>query len=436
MPIEIKMPALSPTMETGNLVKWLVKEGDTIEPGDVIAEIETDKATMEVESADEGVIGKIVIAEGSEEVPVGEIIAILLEEGEDASAVPEVKKPLPKKPVIEEKEEKKPQASSPPPSGDPVKTETPKQPVKDKADMDSRLRGNDSSSSGRIKASPLAKRIAGEKGIDLASLQGSGPGGRIVKSDVEGGKAKPVTVTATDIKIPTFGGDLDPPRQEVKINNVRKIVAERLTLSKTTIPHYYLTVEANIAELLAVRKQINGQIEGAKVSVNDFIIKAVALALIKVPDAHVQWAGDKMYRFGRADISVAVAIPGGLITPIIRGADKKQIKDISAEMKMLAGKARDNKLVPEDYQGGTFSISNLGMFGIKEFTAVINPPQSGILAIGAGMDRPVLKDGNLVNQNFMAMTGSFDHRAVDGAVGAKLMKAIQEYLETPAVLLY
>ncbi|MHA1544222.1 MAG: pyruvate dehydrogenase complex dihydrolipoamide acetyltransferase [Alphaproteobacteria bacterium] len=410
MPIEIKMPALSPTMETGNLSKWLVKEGDTIEPGDVIAEIETDKATMEVESADEGIIGKIVIAEGTDEVPIGETIAILLEEGEEVSAINEPAKAPPAK-KEEPKEVPETQTSSPPPSGH-----------------------DQSLSSGRIKASPLARRLAAEKGIDISSLQGSGPGGRIVKADVEAGKSK--AVPAPDIQVPAFGGELDPPRQEVKINNVRKIVAERLTLSKTTIPHYYLTLEANITELLAVRKQVNEQFQGAKISINDFIIKAVALALMKVPAAHVQWAGDKMYQFGRADISVAVAIDGGLITPIIRGADTKDMKSISAEMKMLAGKAREGKMKPEEFQGGTFSISNLGMFGIKEFSAVINPPQSGILAIGAGMDRAVLKDGNLENQNFMSMTGSFDHRAVDGAVGAQLMKTIQEYLETPAVLLY
>lgn len=415
MPIEIKMPALSPTMETGNLAKWLVKEGDTVEAGDIIAEIETDKATMEVDSADEGVIGKIIIAEGAEDVPVGAVIAILLEEGEDASAITDAPKPAPEvpKPVAAEKKED-PAPAPQPEAAKPAPAPVPR-------------------AGGRVKASPLARRIAAEKGIDIASLQGSGPGGRIIKADVEAGKGKPAMAA---IEVPAFGGELDPPREEVRINNVRKIVAERLTLSKTTIPHYYLTLEANITELMAMRKQVNEAVEGARVSVNDFIIKAVALALIKVPNAHVQWAGDKMYAFSRADISVAVAIDGGLITPIIRGANEKPIKIISAEMKILAAKARDGKLVLEDYQGGTFSISNLGMFGIKEFSAVINPPQSGILAIGAGMERPVLKDGNLENQTFMAMTGAFDHRAVDGAVGAQLMKAIQEFLETPAVLLY
>ncbi len=413
MPIEIKMPALSPTMETGNLAKWLVKEGDAVEAGDIIAEIETDKATMEVDSADEGVIGKIIIAEGAEDVPVGAVIAILLEEGEDASAITDTPKLAPKAPktVAAEKKEE----PAPPPES--TKTTPAVSP----------LAGE------RVIASPLARRMAAAKGLDIASLQGSGPGGRIIKADVEAGKGKPAMAA---IEIPAFGGELDPPRKEVRINNVRKIVAERLTLSKTTIPHYYLTLEANITEMMAVRKQVNEVVEGARVSVNDFIIKAVALALIKVPNAHVQWAGDKMYAFSRADISVAVAIEGGLITPIIRGANEKPIKIISAEMKMLAAKARDGKLVLEDYQGGTFSISNLGMFGIKEFSAVINPPQSGILAIGAGMERPVLKDGNLENQTFMAMTGAFDHRAVDGAVGAQLMKAIQDYLEAPAVLLY
>ena len=431
MPIEIKMPALSPTMETGNLTKWLVKEGDTIEPGDVIAEIETDKATMEVESADEGVIGKIVVTEGTEGVPVGDVIAILLEEGEDKSALKDVGKDLSPAPVpAKEKKPETPQTSHTRPGAGIRMPASAGMTEKESVQEVTPLTGE------RIKASPLAKRLAKEKGISLSSLTGSGPGGRIVKADVEEGKPTPGAAPAPVVEIPAFGGELDPPREEVRINTVRKITAQRLTLSKTTIPHYYLGLDANISDLLEVRKQVNNQIEGARVSINDFIIKAVALALKKVPEAHVQWAGDKMYRYGRADISVAVAIPGGLITPIIRGAGEKPLKVISAEMKLLAKAARDGKLVPEDYQGGTFSISNLGMYGITQFAAVINPPQSGILAIGAAVERPVLTDGNLENQTFMPMTGSFDHRAVDGATGAQLMKAIQDYLEAPAVLLY
>jgi len=426
MPIEIKMPALSPTMETGNLAKWQVREGDTIEPGDVIAEIETDKATMEVESADEGVIAKIVIAEGTENVPVGTVIAILLEEGEDKAALKDVGKKE-AKPVAVKVELQEPKKATPSPQPSPSeergsKAEGGKEPLS----IEGRGQGEGDQ---RIKASPLAKRLAGEKGINLATIQGSGPGGRIVKADI----GKPPAGAAPAAATPVTG---DAPFEDVKLSNVRKIIAKRLLESKQTIPHYYLNIEANISELLKVRGDINEKLEGAKVSVNDFIIKALALALIKVPNANVQWGGETLRKFKRADVSVAVAIPDGLITPIIRGADGKSLRQISAEMKVLAEKARDGKLIPEDYQGGTFSLSNLGMFGIKDFAAVINPPQAGILAIGAGEERPVLIDGRVENRTFMAMTGSFDHRAIDGATGAELLKTIKELLEAPAVLLY
>ena len=438
MPIEIKMPALSPTMETGNLAKWLVKEGQSIEPGDVIAEIETDKATMEVESADEGVVGKLMVAEGTENVPVGETIAILLEEGEDKSALKDVGKkekipspqPSPAQEEVASEEALKETLSLDgrgKGEGDIKKTPSPQSSPTRGEEVPAALGGN------RIKASPLAKRLAKEKGLNLAAIQGSGPGGRIVKADVETDREKPGAVTAPEAAPPVIG---DAPYEEVKLSNVRKIIARRLLESKQTIPHYYLNIEANIGELLKVRRDINEKLEGVKVSVNDFIIKALALALIKVPNANVQWGGEFLRKFKRADVSVAVAIPDGLITPIIRGADAKRLRDISVEMKVLAAKARDGKLMPEDYQGGTFSLSNLGMFGIKDFAAVINPPQAGILAIGAGEKRPVLKDGHLENQTFMAMTGSFDHRAIDGATGAEFLRTIKELLEVPAVLLY
>jgi len=416
MPIEIKMPALSPTMETGNLTKWLVAEGDTIEPGDVIAEIETDKATMEVESADEGVMGKLVVAAGTEDVPVGEVIAILLEEGEDTSDIKTTPSPQPSP-----SEGRGSKEETPLPENEPVKVT----PQKDTLSLEGRGKGEGDR---RIKASPLAKRLAAEQDINLSGIQGSGPGGRIIKADIEGAGAAPV-ISSTSI----VG---DAPFEDIKLSNIRKVIAKRLLESKQTIPHYYLNIEANITELLKVRRDINENLDGVKVSLNDFIIKALALALIKVPEANVQWGGDTLRKFSRADISVAVAIPDGLITPIIKGADVKPLRDISGEMKALAAKARDGKLMPEEYQGGTFSLSNLGMFGIKDFAAVINPPQAGILAIGAGEERPVLTGDNLENQTFMAITGSFDHRAIDGATGAIFLKTTRDLLEAPAALLY
>ena len=412
MPIPIQMPALSPTMESGNLAKWHVKEGDTVEAGDVIAEIETDKATMEVEAVDEGTIGKIVIAEGTDDVPVNTVIAILLEEGEDATAIAAT--PAPAAPKVAESLA---QAKAPTPAPAPAPTPkmpTPAAPVQ---------------SGTRVKASPLARRIAANKGLDIATIQGSGPNGRIVKRDVENAQPSAAPVAA-QAAIST-----DAPYETVKLSTMRKTIAKRLSESKQTVPHFYLTVDANIDKLLAARVEVNAQLDGEKISVNDFIIKAVALALKKVPDANVQYAGDHLLKFSRSDVSVAVAIEGGLITPVVRDAANKGLLAIAREVKDLAGRAREGKLMPEDYQGGTFSISNLGMFGVKEFSAVINPPQAAILAVGAGEKRPVVIDGKLEVATLMSMTLSCDHRAIDGAVGATYLQALKGFLENPASML-
>jgi len=432
MAIEIFMPALSPTMEKGTLAKWLVKEGDKVESGDVIAEIETDKATMEVESIDDGTVAKILVAEGTDDVPVGKLIALLAEEGEDAKDV-EVPSDEPKKeatPAPEAKEEAPaPEAK---PAASPAPAPTPA-----------------SASGDRIKASPLAKRIAKQEGLDLAAVTGSGPHGRIVKRDVEaaleGGTAKAAAAASAPASAPAaapvsateYGPHDDIPYREERLSNMRKTIAKRLTESKTTVPHFYLTIDCEMDKLMAQRKDLNAKLadSGVKLSVNDFIIRAVALALKKVPAANVQYAGDKMYWYERADISVAVAIDGGLVTPVVRGADNMGLAEISSTVKDLATRARDGKLMPEDYAGGTFSISNLGMYGIKEFGAVINPPQGGILAIGAGEQRPVVKDGALAVATVMSCTMSCDHRAIDGAVGAEFLAAFKGYIEDPITML-
>lgn len=430
MAIEIFMPALSPTMEKGTLAKWLVKEGDTVESGDVIAEIETDKATMEVESIDDGTVAKILVAEGTDEVPVGKLIALLAEEGEDASAVEAPSSdtvPAPKAeaaPVPAEKKEAEAKSAPTPVAAA-------------------------STSDDRVKASPLAKRIAKQEGLDITSVAGTGPHGRIVKRDVEaalaGGDVKaapaatpsasPQTVAA--VSATEYGPHADIPYHEERLSNMRKTIAKRLTESKTTVPHFYLTIDCEMDKLMAQRKELNAKLadSGVKLSVNDFIIRAVALALKKVPAANVQFAGDKMYWYERADISVAVAIDGGLVTPVVRGADNMGLADISSAVKDLATRARDGKLMPEDYAGGTFSISNLGMYGIKEFGAVINPPQGAILAVGAGEQRPVVKDGALAVAMVMSCTLSCDHRAIDGAVGAEFLAAFKGYIEDPITML-
>jgi pyruvate dehydrogenase E2 component (dihydrolipoamide acetyltransferase) len=419
MPMNIMMPALSPTMETGTLAKWLVKEGDLIKAGQVIAEIETDKATMEYETADEGIMGKIVVAAGTEDVAVGTLIGIILEEGESLtdSPAPPVARP--------EKQASAPTLSSQSTGeGAAQQREKASEPTSD-----------------RIKASPLARRLAEQNGVNLASLKGSGPGGRIVKADLD--KSQPITKIASAPAMPSAVIQSAPvlpsdiPHEDVKLSNMRKTIARRLTESKQTVPHIYLTIECALDKLLAVRKDLNARMEkdGVKLSVNDIIIKAVALALKKVPAANVQYAGDVMRQFTREDISVAVSIPSGLITPIIKDAANKGLATISSEMAALAKKARDGKLQPEEYQGGTFSISNMGMMGIKDFCAVINPPQAGILAIGAGEQRAVVVNGELKIATIMSVTGSFDHRAIDGAVGAEFLNAFRGYIEEPLMML-
>ncbi|MFL6851066.1 MAG: pyruvate dehydrogenase complex dihydrolipoamide acetyltransferase [Sphingomicrobium sp.] len=442
MPIELKMPALSPTMEEGTLAKWLVKEGDKVASGDILAEIETDKATMEFEAVDEGTVAKILVPEGSEGVKVGAPIAILAGEGEDASkaasAAPKADTAAPAAPkaVPEPKADATPKA---PPPAAPV--ETPPAPAQPAAAAPS--------DSGRIKASPLARRLAQAQNIDLSNLQGSGPGGRIVRADVDaaagrapaaapqaGAAPAPAAAPSTHLVMP---GPMEQaiPHEAVKLSNIRKTIARRLTEAKQQVPHIYLTVDIQLDALLQLRTELNAGLEGrgVKLSVNDMLIKALAQALIEVPECNVAFAGDQMLKYSRADISVAVSIPAGLITPIIAAADTKSISAISAEMKALAALARDGKLQPQQYQGGTASISNMGMFGIKQFEAVINPPQGMIMAIGAGEKRPYVINDSLQIATIMSATGSFDHRAIDGADGAKLMQAFKRLVEKPLGML-
>jgi pyruvate dehydrogenase E2 component (dihydrolipoamide acetyltransferase) len=434
MPIELKMPALSPTMEEGTLAKWLVKEGDEVKSGDILAEIETDKATMEFEAVDEGPIAKILVAEGTDGVKVGAPIAILAGEGEDASAAAAPKAdappPAPPKAPAAPKPDAtpkaaKPAAEAPAPQPAPAAPESP---------PPARAEGE------RIKASPLARRLAEAHGIDLSTMKGSGPGGRIVRADIDSmaGRAPSTAPTAAKpATAPAAPVSSETPHEAVKLSNIRKTVARRLTESKQTIPHYYLTVDIQLDALLKLRSELNKGLESrsVKLSVNDLLIKALAVALIEVPSANVSFAGDQMLKYSRADISVAVAIPDGLITPIIFGADTKSLSTISKEMTDLAARARDGKLQPPEYQGGTASISNLGMFGIKQFDAVINPPQGMIMAVGAGEKRPYVVNDSLQIATVMSASGSFDHRAIDGADGARLMQAFKQLVENPLGML-
>jgi|KBSMisStaDraftv2_1062788.scaffolds.fasta_scaffold32706_6 pyruvate dehydrogenase E2 component (dihydrolipoamide acetyltransferase) len=441
MPIELKMPALSPTMEEGTLAKWLVKEGDKVESGDILAEIETDKATMEFEAVDEGTIAKILVPEGTDGVKVGAPIAILAGEGEDASkaAAAAPKADTSAAPPPKAAPEPKPDAtpkSEPPPEA-PV--ETPAAPPQPAAA--SRVEGE------RIKASPLARRLAQAQNIDLSALQGSGPGGRIVRADIDAavGKAPAAAAPPAGAIAPALAahvvmpGPMEQaiPHEEVKLSNIRKTIARRLTEAKQQVPHIYLTVDIQLDALLKLRSELNAGLEsrGIKLSVNDLLIKALAQALMEVPACNVAFAGDHMFQYSRADISVAVSIPAGLITPIIVGAEAKSVSAISTEMKELAGLARDGKLQPQQYQGGTASLSNMGMYGIKQFEAVINPPQGMIMAIGAGEKRPYVINDSLQIATVMSATGSFDHRAIDGADGAKLMQAFKRLVEKPLGML-
>jgi len=418
MPIELKMPALSPTMEEGTLAKWLVKEGDEVKSGDLIAEIETDKATMEFEAVDEGTISSILIVEGTEGVKVGTVIALLAGEGEDASAKPAAKADAPKA-------EAAPAAASPPPPPPPAAV-----PAK-------------AASGDRIIASPLAKRLAVAQGIDLSTVKGSGPNGRIVKADLEGApKAAAAAQPAAPAAAPAPSAvpeakaiwyDDTIPHEVEKLSNIRKTIARRLTEAKQTIPHIYLTVDIRLDALLALRTELNASLEarGIKLSVNDLLIKALGVALEQTPKCNVTFLGNEMVAYKRADVSVAVSTPTGLITPIIRDAGNVSVSKISTDMKELAGRAKEGKLQPHEYQGGTASLSNMGMYGIKQFEAVINPPQGMIMAIGAGEKRPYVVDDALAIATVMSATGSFDHRAIDGADGAELMKLFKELVEKP-----
>jgi len=420
MPIELKMPALSPTMEEGTLAKWLVKEGDTVKSGDLLAEIETDKATMEFEAVDEGTVARILVAEGTDGVKVGTVIAVIAGEDEDASEAKAAPAPAP---AAEPKTEAAPAAPAAPSAAAPAPAPAP------------------AASGDRIKASPLAKRLAAEQGIDLKSLTGTGPGGRVVKADLEGapaGTAAPAPTAAAPTATPapaTAGAipDFGIPHEDEKLSGMRKTIARRLTESMQQSPHIYLTVDIRLDALLKLRGELNASLEsrGVKLSVNDMLIKALAVALERVPACNVSFGGDVMRKYSRADISVAVSIPGGLITPIIVDAGGKSMSKISTEMSELAAKAKEGKLQPAEYQGGTASISNMGMMGIKQFTAVINPPQAMIMAIGAGEKRPYIVDDALAIATVMSATGSFDHRAIDGADGALLMKTFKELVESP-----
>jgi len=425
MPIKVLMPALSPTMTEGNLAKWHKKEGDTVKAGEVIAEIETDKATMEVEAVDEGRIGKIVVPAGTPSVKVNELIAVLLEDGENDNDIEKVvkggsdapTKAISAQPVI--------LSGSEGSQAKPAVRDSSALPQNDKGD--------------RIFATPLAKRIAKDKGINLSAVKGSGPHGRIVKADIEGAKGS--SAASSSAAAPQLSGDekinvFGQIYTEIPNNNIKKITAKRLLESKTTIPHFYLTIDCRIDDLLSVRETLNkaGK-DKYKLSVNDFVVKACAMALKAYPAANTSWTEAATLQFKHSDISVAVATPNGLMTPIVKNAEEKGLAAISSEIKDMAGRARDGKLKPEEFQGGTFTVSNLGMYGITNFQAIINPPQSCILAVGAGQERPYVEDGQVKIGNFMSCTLSTDHRTVDGAVGAEFLQYVKRFIENPATML-
>ncbi|MEA2978492.1 MAG: hypothetical protein QOF09_315 [Alphaproteobacteria bacterium] len=455
MPINILMPALSPTMEKGNLAKWLKKEGDKVKSGDIIAEIETDKATMEVEAVDEGTIAKIVVPEGTADVPVNQVIAVLAGEGEDVKAAaagagkgspapapkPQAAAAAPQAQGVTPKAE----APKPAPAAAPA-APAPKPPAAEQRPADG---------ASRVFASPLAKRLAKEAGIDFSRIQGSGPHGRIIARDVEAAKSgkglKPAGAPAAGAPAPSIAPSMSDQQiralfeegsyEVVPHDGMRRTIAQRLTQSIQTIPHFYLTMDCNIGKLLEAREEINNAAPknkdgkpAYKLSVNDFVIKALALALQRVPEANVSWTESGMLKHKHSDVGVAVAMPGGLITPIIRHAESKSLSTISTEMKDLAARARARKLKPQEYLGGTTSVSNLGMYGIKDFTAVINPPQSTILAVGAGEERAIVRNGKIEPAHVMSVTLSCDHRAVDGALGAELIVAFKALIENPVMM--
>jgi pyruvate dehydrogenase E2 component (dihydrolipoamide acetyltransferase) len=491
MPINILMPALSPTMEKGNLARWLKKEGDAVKSGDVIAEIETDKATMEVEAVEEGTLAKILVAEGSQDVPVNEVIAVLAAEGEDVTAAAVSGRtgagPRPQAPVAAPPQARAPeqgggetgarsdatatslQPSSPRSGGaEPRPHSAPSTksaplpggeslaPQGNGGGPSEKVSGRGNGSGGRVFSSPLARRLAREAGIELARVQGSGPHGRIIARDIEAAKeGKGLKLAAPIAAPPAAPPPIQPPSDEkiralfaessyavVPHDNIRKIIARRLVEAKATIPHFYLTVDCTIDKLVAAREEINSAApkdkDGKpawKLSVNDFVIKALALALQQVPEANVTWTEGAMLKHKVSDVAVAVAIPGGLITPVVRGAEAKSLSVISNEMKDLAARARSRKLKPEEYQGGSTAVSNLGMYGIKDFAAVINPPHATILAVGAGEERAVVRDGKIAAAHIMTVTLSTDHRAVDGALGAELIGAFKRLIENPVLMI-
>ncbi|MEM6578362.1 MAG: pyruvate dehydrogenase complex dihydrolipoamide acetyltransferase [Pseudomonadota bacterium] len=438
MPTEILMPALSPTMEEGTLAKWLVKEGDEVSSGDLLAEIETDKATMEFEAVDDGTIGKILVPEGTEAVKVNTAIAVLLEDGESADDIAAAPA------AASETNGATPPTEAAAASSAPAAEAPPAPAAAAKADGT------------RIFASPLARRIAAQKGLDLSQIKGSGPHGRIVKADVEaaepGTAAAPAKTEATAAASAPAASAMpagpsadavaamyqDREYEEVKLDGMRRTIAGRLTEAKQTIPHFYLRRDIRLDALLSLRSQLNKQLEArnVKLSVNDFIIKACALALQAVPDCNAVWAGDRVLKLKPSDVAVAVAIEGGLFTPVLRDAELKSLSTLSAEMKDLAARARERKLAPQEYQGGSFAISNLGMFGIDNFDAVINPPHGGILAVGSGVKKPVVgADGDVTTATVMSVTLSVDHRVIDGALGAQLLDQIVQNLENPMAML-
>jgi pyruvate dehydrogenase E2 component (dihydrolipoamide acetyltransferase) len=453
MPIDIRMPALSPTMEKGNLAKWLKKEGDAVKSGDVIAEIETDKATMEVEAVDEGTLAKILVAEGTQDVPVNQVIAVLAGDGEDVKAAASGAKAAPvAAPKAQEQKAEAPKAGDKP---KPAPVQTPPTPAPQAAAAQAQPAKPNGDA--RIFSSPLARRLAKDAGLDIARIQGSGPHGRVIARDIDaaksgkGMKAAPAAAAAPSIApaqiAPALGDEkiralyADGSYEIIPHDNMRKVIAQRLTQSTQTVPHFYLTVDCNIGKLTAAREEINAQAPkdkdgkpAYKLSVNDFVIKALGLALQRVPNANVSWTEAGMLKHKHSDVGVAVAMPGGLITPIIRSAETKSLSTISSEMKDFAARARARKLKPEEYQGGTTAVSNLGMYGIKDFTAVINPPHATILAVGTGEERAIVKAGKIEAAMMMSVTLSCDHRAVDGALGAELLVAFKTLVENPVMM--
>src|SRR6195952_4320534 len=453
MPINILMPALSPTMEKGNLAKWLKKEGDKVKSGDVIAEIETDKATMEVEAVDEGTIAKIVVPEGTQDVPVNDVIAVLAGDGEDVKAAGAA----PQQAKAEAKAEVKPEAKTEAPKEKPAPApaeKAPAPPAGPPAAAPAKEPAPQTNGHGRIFSSPLARRLAKEANIELARINGSGPHGRVIARDVE--EAKSGKGLKAPAAAPSGAPSIAPSMSDKQIlalfepgsyeviphDGMRRTIAQRLTASVQTVPHFYLTMDCDIGKLLAAREEINASAPKDKekkplykLSVNDFVIKAMAIALQRIPNCNVSWTEGGMLKHKHSDIGVAVAMPGGLITPIIRKAETKSLSTISSEMKDFAARARARKLKPEEYQGGTTAISNLGMYGIKDFTAVINPPHATILAVGTSEERAVVRNGRIEAAHIMSVTLSCDHRAVDGALGAELIGAFKMLIENPVMMM-